>query len=132
MSATVDIKTKKANNVLSIPIMSVTAKEDTSEIKKKNDEKNDDGLEISNNILDKSEEKTVKEKKEYVFVVDNGIVKIAEITTGIQDNTYIEVLTGLKGTETVVSGPYKAVNTKLKHKSKVEVVDKDKVFTEEK
>ncbi len=130
MSATVDIKTKKSSNVFSIPIMAVTAKEDTSDMKKK-DEKKDDGLEISNNILDKSEEKLVKEKKEYVFVVDNGVAKIAEITTGIQDNTYIEVLKGLKGTETIVSGPYKAVNTKLKHKSKIEVVDKDKVFAEE-
>jgi HlyD family secretion protein len=131
MSATVDIKTKKSLNVFSIPIMAVTAKEDTSDVKKKSEGNKDDGLEISNNILDKSEQKQVKEKKEYVFVVDNGVAKIAEITTGIQDNTYIEVLKGLKGTETIVSGPYKAVNTKLKHKSKIEVVDKDKVFAEE-
>jgi HlyD family secretion protein len=131
MSATVDIKTKKAIAVLSIPIMSVTAKEDTSDVKKKKDEAGDD-IQISNNILDKAENKEVKEKKEYVFVVDNGEAKIVQITTGIQDNTYIEILTGLKGTETVVSGPYKAVNTKLKHKSKIEVVEKDKLFTEEK
>jgi HlyD family secretion protein len=131
MSATVDIKTKKAVAVLSIPIMSVTAKEDTAEVKKKKEDDGDD-IQVSNNILDKAENKEVKEKKEYVFVVDNEEAKIVQITTGIQDNTYIEILTGLKGTETVVSGPYKAVNTKLKHKAKIEVVEKDKLFTEEK
>jgi HlyD family secretion protein len=131
MSATVDIKTKKSINVLSIPIMSVTAKEDTSDVKKKK-ENEDDGLQVTNNILDKTEAKEAKEKKEYVFIVDNGEAKIVEITTGIQDNTYIEVLTGLKGTETVVSGPYKAVNTKLKHKAKIEVVEKDKLFSDDK
>jgi HlyD family secretion protein len=131
MSATVDIKTKRALSVISIPIMAVTAKEDTSETKKKNDENKEDGLQLTNNILDKADGKEVKEKKEYVFVVDNGVAKILNITTGIQDNTYIEVLSGLKGDETVVGGPYKAVNNKLKHKSKIEVVDKDKVFNED-
>jgi HlyD family secretion protein len=130
MSATVDIKTKRVNNVLTVPIMAVTAKEDTAEVKK-NDKKDGGDLEITNNILDKSEGKEVKEKKEYVFVVENNTASIIQVTTGIQDNNYIEILSGLKGTETIVSGPYKTVNTKLKNKSKVTVVEKDKLFAEE-
>ena len=40
--------------------------------------------------------------KELVFVVENNRVRSREVTVGIQDEAYIEILSGLKPGEEVV------------------------------
>jgi HlyD family secretion protein len=65
-------------------------------------------------------------------VLDKGKVKQVQVTTGIQDDTYIEILSGLKGGEEVVSRPFTAISKTLKDGMKVEKVSKDKLFTAEK
>ena len=69
--------------------------------------------------------------KEYVFVYSAGKVKQVQVTTGIQDDTYILVKTGLKGSEEVVSLPFTAISKTLKDGSVVEKVDKEKLFKSE-
>ena len=104
MSATVDVITGSMNNVVSVPIQSVTAKKDT----------------LASSGSD--------DFKEYVFVVDNKKVKMVQVTTGIQDNKYIQVLTGLAKGQIVVEGPYDAISRKLEDGMKVNVVDKKSLY----
>ena len=69
--------------------------------------------------------------KENVFVYSAGKVKQVAVTTGIQDDTYIQILSGLKDGEEVVSAPYTAISKTLNDKMEVEKVDKSKLFTPE-
>jgi HlyD family secretion protein len=75
-----------------------------------------------------------KKVKQYVYLFDDkaNTVKKAEVTTGIQDDQYIIVKSGLKAGQKIVSGPYSAIQNKLKDGMKVEVTTKDKLFSSEK
>jgi len=117
LTATVDINTNHTKS-LSVPIQSVTTR----------DEKKLDNA--GKPITD--EKKTAANSgvsKEYVFVYSAGKVKQTLVTTGIQDDTYIQVLSGLKEGDEVVSAPYPAISKTLKDKDMVEKVDKAKLFT---
>ena len=53
--------------------------------------------------------------KEVVFVMDkDSKAKLREVKTGISDFENIEILSGLKEGETIISGPYITVSKKLK------------------
>jgi len=102
MTATVDIITKRKENILAVPISSVVVKSDTSGVSKP-DVKIDD------------EKKVVKsdKKMECVFIKSGKKAKIRVIRTGIQDDTNIEVLSGIKKGDTVIVGPYTTVTKDL-------------------
>ena len=69
--------------------------------------------------------------EEVVFVIQaDGTVKKVAIRTNIQDNEYIEVMSGLKEGDEVVSAPYNTISKTLKDGMKVLVVPKDKVYDE--
>ena len=57
-----------------------------------------------------------------------GTVKKAEVTTGIQNDQYIIVKSGLKAGQDVVTGPYSAIQNKLKDGMAVEKTSKDQLF----
>ncbi|MBP6185989.1 MAG: efflux RND transporter periplasmic adaptor subunit [Saprospiraceae bacterium] len=105
MSATADILTNTVENVLSVPIPSVTTREE----KKKTDK---EAVEVEDKAITGA-------IKEVVFIQVGDTVAMREVTTGIQDDTYIEIKSGLDGTETVVSGPYSAVSRKLESGQRV-------------
>ena len=130
MNASADIKTKRVDNVLAVPITAVNARvkgSDKSMEEKKNEEKanreeSDDALNAANNAYE-------DELEEVVFVLQSdGTVKKAVVKSGIQDINYIEILSGLKAGDEVVIGPYNAISKKLKSGMKVKVVPKDKLF----
>jgi len=118
LSATVDIHTEK-NTGLAVPIQAVTTREDLA--KKDSTAAKGSG---SN-----KEEGFKTNVKEYVFVYDakTNKVKQVEVTTGIQDDAYIRVLTGLKEGQEVVTRPFNAISKTLKDGDLVEKVAKDKV-----
>jgi HlyD family secretion protein len=125
MSATVEIRTRRTANVLTIPIQSVT----TRDTLKKSDSSKKDSKE-------KTEVKTetvvsAKETQEFVFVIVDEKVSLRAVKTGIQDSQHIEILNGLKEGEMVVSGPYNAVSKTLKDKATVNVVPKEELFDKE-
>jgi HlyD family secretion protein len=119
MTATVDIITKTKNKVLSVPISSVVVKSDTTAV-------------VVGKMPDSKTE--VKEtapksdkKFECVFVKVGDKAKIRIIKTGIQDDTNIEVLTGLKKGDVVITGPYTTVSKDLNSGDKVTLkTDKEK------
>jgi len=125
MSATVDIQTSSANNILTVPIQAVTTRADTSGIVKEKVE-----------VVDAKEDDQTKKKaeivQEYVFVYDKGIAKMVKVKTGIQDNTNIQITEGLKEGEEVITAPYRAVSKKLKNNDKVKKVDAKELYSEDK
>ena len=129
MSASVDIQTKTAFNVLTVPIIAVTTREDTTSVGKRRRriEKPEASATASDN--EKKEEKVKGEIPEYVFVYEKGYVKLVRVKTGIQNDMYKEVLEGLKENQEVVAAPYRAINRTLNNGEKVIKTDKDKLFT---
>ncbi|WP_310560734.1 efflux RND transporter periplasmic adaptor subunit [Flavobacterium sp.] len=109
MTATVDIITKTRANVLSVPISSVVVKSDTTAVK---------GFKVEDEDEKKAAPKSDK-KLECVFVKVGDKAKIRIIKTGIQDDTNIEVLTGLKKGDVVITGPYSTVSKDLNSGDKV-------------
>jgi len=121
LSATVDIESSTVNS-LSVPIQSVFTKDNSKDNKevKEGDANND-------KQKSKLNDKTIKQ---YVFVYEGGKVKQVEVTTGIQNDQYIQIKTGLKAGTEVVSGPYSAIQNRLKDGAKVEKTTKDQLFAQ--
>jgi len=131
MNASADIKTKRHDNVLSIPINSVSARVKGSdkniEDKKKEDKKNKPNDDQDNQ--DNNAAVNTDELEEVVFLLQkDGTVKKTIVKTGIQDINYIEILNGLNAGDEIITGPYNAVSKTLKDGNKVKVVPKDKLF----
>jgi HlyD family secretion protein len=123
MSATVDIQTKRVDDILSVPIQAVTTRDDTSSVR-------------SSASRNKSEKESVSDSKtkitEYVFVVDGEKASIREVKTGVQDNTYIEILEGINEGDEIITGPYRVVSKSLRNGDVIKVVDKNQLFDKEK
>ncbi len=102
MTATVDIITKRKENVIGIPISAVVVKSDTAAVKKTDIAKDDEKM------APKSDKKF-----ECVFVKNGDKARIRIIKTGIQDDANIEVITGLKKGDIVIVGPYTTVTKEL-------------------
>ncbi|MBP6181470.1 efflux RND transporter periplasmic adaptor subunit [Flavobacterium sp.] len=119
MTATVDIITKTKKNVLSVPISSVVVKSDTTAVKE---------IKIEDPKSDEKKAAPKSDKKfECVFIKVGDKAKIRIIKTGIQDDTNIEVLTGLKKGDVVITGPYTTVSKELNSGDKVALkTEKDK------
>ncbi len=103
MSAAVEIYTNTKPDVISVPISAVTTRED---------EKKDSTLKSKS-----------LEFKEYVFLYSADTAKMVRVKSGIQDDNYIEILTGLEGNEDVITGPYATVSRKLKQGMKLQKED---------
>jgi HlyD family secretion protein len=119
MTASVEIITNRKMGVLSVPLATVTTRDPT--MKPEGDKK--EGEEDNN----QEPEKVIKKDKikEVVFVMDkDSKAKLREVKTGISDFENIEILSGLKEGETIISGPYITVSKKLKEG---ELVTKKKV-----
>lgn len=125
MSATVDIETKTVENVVSIPVQSVTVRADGGKTSEEiQQEKNRQSQERSGNDLsvaaERSNAKKDREKlKRVVFLKEGDKVRMVPVETGIADTTYIEVKSGLKESDVVVSGSYAAISRRLKDGMKV-------------
>ncbi|HTL82069.1 MAG TPA: efflux RND transporter periplasmic adaptor subunit, partial [Bacteroidia bacterium] len=130
MSATVEIQTSSVKNVISIPIASVTTRMDTA-AKSGVDEtatdasNPDDPNVVAGSTKDKQE---TKEAIECVFVYADGKVKLVVVKTGVEDNTNIEIISGLKEGDEVVTAPYKSISTELYNGAAVEKVSKDQLL----
>jgi HlyD family secretion protein len=118
MTATVDIVTATKPSVISVPISAVTTRIEgkDKDTKKANDE---DGMGLGA-VTEEADSK--KEKpKEIVFINDKGVAKKREVKTGITDTSagLIEITSGLKAGEEIISGPFLEVSKKLKDGDKV-------------
>jgi HlyD family secretion protein len=114
MSCTAEIFTETVENVVAVPIQSVTARSDVKNEKDKGEDEEQDSK-ITN---------TKKEPDEIVFVVENSTAKVVKVKTGISDDNYIEIKSGLSGGENVITGSYRAISNDLKDGSKIRIEEK--------
>lgn len=120
MTATVDIITEKKENILAVPISAVVVKSDTTATAKKD---------IIKELEEKEKEQEtgiVEKKFECVFIKSGNKAVLRPITTGIQDDTNIEVIKGLKKGDVVITGPYNLVSKELNPGDAVKIKQEDK------
>ena len=80
---------------------------------------------------DKQKSKLADKKvKQYVYLYNGETVKQVEVTTGIQNDQFIIIKSGLKAGQDVVTGPYSAIQNKLKDGMKVKKTTKDQLFAD--
>lgn len=123
MSASVDIYTEEAKDVIAVPIQCVTVREKEDVKKKKVD---------STKPTDESGEKAMEDiaYDEVIFVMDADTARMVKVETGIQDDEYIMIKSGINIGDQIISGPYIEVSKNLKAgvkvRKKTEKDDKDK------
>jgi HlyD family secretion protein len=118
MTATVDIITKRREKVIGVPISAVVIKEDTTSVKK------DIVAELEKEEKEKKGTYKPNQKFECVFVKVGDKAKLRVVKTGIQDDTNIEIISGLKKGEEIITGPYTMVSKDLVSNDKVKTEDK--------
>jgi HlyD family secretion protein len=111
MSATVDIQTESKPGILAVPIQSVTTRTDTTKYTKT----------PSNADI-----------RTLVFLTDGKYAFAKDVKTGIQDNSYIEITSGVSEGDRVIAAPFSAISKKLSDSSLVEIVKKEDLFKIEK
>jgi HlyD family secretion protein len=128
MSMSADVQTETRNNVLAVPIQSVTTRTPKAKEGEKPDsvskaQKTDNAADTKNGtgmVMDKP--------IEVVFVVDKGKVKQVPVKRGISDETTVEIISGLSDSDEVVSGSYKAINRELEDGSTIKIDNTAKRF----
>ncbi|MFH1161307.1 MAG: efflux RND transporter periplasmic adaptor subunit [bacterium] len=131
MSCTVEIQTEMAVAVLTVPIQAVTtrvSKDTLDKLNEQNKEQRSQG-DFEEEVV--SSKKT-EEIQECVFLFTDGIAKKKDVKTGIQDNVYIQILSGLEDSLLVITAPYSVVSKTLKDGDKVKKVDRKELFTTKK
>ncbi len=108
MSATVEIRTETKSGIITVPIQSVTTRTDTTKIVK--------------NV-------TNEDIRTLVFITDGQRALAKDVKTGIQDNSYIEIISGVAEGDRVISAPFSAISKKLSDSSLVEIVKKEDLFS---
>ncbi|HPF01995.1 MAG TPA: efflux RND transporter periplasmic adaptor subunit [Bacteroidales bacterium] len=108
MSTTVEIMTLTKKDILTVPIQSVTTRTDTT-------------------LLTSTSKETIRT---LVFTTNGEYAFARDVKTGIQDNSFIEILTGIPDSVKVISAPFGAISKKLSDSTFVEIVAKDDLYEE--
>jgi HlyD family secretion protein len=114
LSCTGKIVTATKPGVLTIPIQALTVRQ-----RGDLDPKKPDGVQAASNV-DPAAEKAKKQELQGVFTIRNGKAEFVTVTTGITGATDIEVLSGLKDGDQIITGTYKTIRT-LRNFAKVKV-----------
>jgi HlyD family secretion protein len=136
MSASADIMTRKQEQVIAVPILAITTRDKQegvmgakSEAKDKQKAKGDEEATESEAMAPAA---NPEDLEEVVFVLEaEGKVKKVPVKTGIQDNDYIEIISGVKEGVQVVAAPYNTISKTLKEGMEVKVVSKERLYQAE-
>lgn len=110
MTASVDITTEVKENVLSVPLASVTTRRPGDD----EEEKDGDGEDESGTVDESKPKAKEVEVQEVVFLSVDGTAVMTPVKTGISDFDHIEIIEGLEEGQKVVKGPYLVVSKRLK------------------
>ena len=130
LSATADIETNMVKDAVAVPMQAVTIRTGDSnlspeEIEKKKQkaadrDKGDNSADYVNERQEKQAQKEEREKlAKVVFLKKGGKAQIVKVITGISDDTYMEIKSGIQPGDEVISGSYSAISRKLKDGAKV-------------
>jgi len=109
MSAAVDIYTESVKDAISVPIQAVTIR--------------DLGLEGD---IEEDDPEYEEDEREVVFVLDADTARMQVVSTGIQNNEFIQITEGMEQGMEVVKGPYSAVSRKIDNGDDLRRKEKDK------
>ncbi len=115
MSCSVEIETETKPNVVSVPIQAVTMKAQPRDQAESPDPRVE-------NRKEEIAKKSVRPES-MVWIYNGTTVQQRVVSTGISDDGYIEITSGLKQGETVVVGPYQAISKLLSPGAAVRVED---------
>ena len=132
LSCTADVETNMVKDAVAVPMQSVTIRTgDTNlspeEIEKQKQkiaarDKGDNNAEFSNERLEKQAQKEEREKLAKVVFVKNGNkAHLVKVVTGIANDSYMEIKSGIQPGDEVISGSYSAISRKLKDGTKVKI-----------
>ncbi len=131
LSTTAKITTATRQSVLTIPIQALTIRENEKEKEGQTPSSNPSTAKAAGSSEATlkggtvSASKTSKKKEEQgVFILRDAKAMFVPVTTGITGQTEIEVLSGLKEGDEIVTGSYKTLRT-LKTDTKVKVDNKE-------
>jgi len=130
LSCTADIETNMVKDAVAVPMQAVTIRTGDSnlspeEIEKKRlktaaRDKGDNNADYVNERQEKALQKEEREKlSKVVFLKKGGKAQSVKVTTGISDDTYMEIKSGVQPGDEVISGSYSAISRKLKDGAKV-------------
>lgn len=111
MSTTVDIQTETKNKILTVPIQAVTTRVDSSI----------EASTLADEII-----------RTLVFVSDGTQALAIDVKTGIQDNNYIEIVSGLDTAQQIIVAPFSAISKKLSDSTLIEITSREELFKKEK
>lgn len=109
MSATVDIKTNTVYDVISVPIQAVTVRNFAEQDSSETDEP------VVRNVSETEDFRRV------VFLNDNGVARQVEVETGISNNSYIQIMSGLEAEQEIITGSYRILSRELEDGDEIEV-----------
>lgn len=112
MSATVDIKTNTVYDVVSVPIQAVTVRDFASDSTAQSDTTS--STNNSGNSLGSRED-----FRKVVFVNNEGTANRVEVETGISDNTFMQIMSGLDAGQEIVTGSYRVLSRELQDGDKI-------------
>lgn len=124
MSASAEITTRKVQGAISVPINAVAVRDAQGEAM---DEESESSM--SNASSSTSPSGAAESVEEVVFVRSGNKALLRKVKTGIQNDQHIQILSGLRQGEEIVTAPYSAVSKDLKNDREIKVVDKDKLFS---
>lgn len=132
MSANVDIETKTVENVVAVPIQSVTVRSRegsktieqlaTDREKKAKETQGEGSANAVNERQQRDRERADREAlQRVVFEVSGETVKMVVVETGIGDTSHMEIKSGLAAGTEVVSGPFSVITRQLKDGTKIRI-----------
>src|SRR5438034_2700532 len=130
LSCTADIETNMVKDAVAVPMQAVTIRTGDSNLSPEEIEKKklksaarDKGNNNADYVDERQEKAAQREEREklakVVFLKKGGKAQSVKVTTGISDDTYMEIKTGVQPGDEVISGSYSAISRKLKDGAKV-------------
>ncbi len=117
MSASVEVKTRTVRDVVAIPIQAVTTREPDKKKYGARAETVSNAPSYDDDLI------------EVVFLIKADTAAMSKVVTGIQDDTYIQIKSGIEEGQMVISGPYSAVSKKLESGQAIQKVKEKELFS---
>jgi len=118
MSATVDIQTNTVYDVVAVPIQAVTVRDFARDVSSAETSEDNDSS------TNRSRRGSGEDFRRVVFINENGNAKRVEVETGISDNSYIQIMSGVEAGLEVITGSYRVLSRELEDGNKITVINR--------
>jgi HlyD family secretion protein len=116
MSVTAEIETRTRNDVLTVPIQSVTTRLPKSQMPASNRPG-----EATPQPTREAKKRDAVKPQEVVFLLDGDRAKMVPVKIGISDSDFYEITSGLTEGQKIISGSFKAISKDLEDGKRVKI-----------